>query len=364
MKEAILSVRNLKVSRGGVPVLDIPGFEIRTGEFLSLIGPNGTGKSTLLLGLAGLIRKDRGEIGFHGKPVENGARLLDYRRRLAMVFQEPLLFDATVYENVASGLKIRGMARSSMRAVIEENLKLFDVAHLSSRSARKISGGEAQRTSLARAFATNPELILLDEPFASLDPPTRESIIVDLGHAMRIRGTTAVMATHDRMDALRLSGRIAVMDGGGIAQIGTPAEVMNHPVSEAVAAFVGVETILEGRVVSSAAGALQVDVGGREILCPGTFEPGEGVLCFIRPEHVTIYPGGSRPDSSARNVFSGTIRSVQPIGMLYRVCIDCGFTLSAHVTGQSVEDLGLASGMSVTAVFKATAVHVIRKPGA
>ena len=364
MKGVILSVRNLKVSRGGVPVLDIPGFEIRTGEFLSLIGPNGTGKSTLLLGLAGLIRKDRGEIGFHGKPVENGARLLDYRRRLAMVFQEPLLFDATVYENVASGLRIRGMARSSMRPVIEENLALFDVAHLSSRSARKISGGEAQRTSLARAFATNPELILLDEPFASLDPPTKEAIVQDLGHAMRIRGTTAVMATHDRMDALRLSDRIAVMDGGGIAQIGTPAEVMNQPVSEAVAAFVGVETILKGRVRSSAGGALQVEVGSREIFCAGTCEQGKEVLCFIRPEHVTIYPEGSRPDSSARNVLSGTIRSVQPIGMFYRVSIDCGFSLSAHVTGQSVDDLGLLPGKGVTAVFKATAVHVIRKPGA
>jgi tungstate transport system ATP-binding protein len=357
----ILEVRGLKVSRGGVSVLHIRELDIEAGDFLSLIGPNGTGKSTLLLSLAGLLKREGGEIRFHGEKVENGTRLLDYRRRLAMVFQEPLLFDATVYGNVAAGLKIRGMERSSMRPKIEENLALFGVAHLASRSARKISGGEAQRTSLARAFATDPELILLDEPFASLDPPTKEAIIEDLGRAMRIRGTTVIMATHDRMDALRLSNRIAVMDGGGIAQIGSPSEVMHRPVSEAVAAFVGIETILEGRVKGSEGGVLEVDVGDRSLFCTGSYGVGEGVMCFIRPEHVTIHSGEYRPDSSARNNFHGTVTKVQPIGLLYRVCMDCGFLLSAHVTAQAVEDLCLAAGTGVTASFKATSVHVIRK---
>jgi tungstate transport system ATP-binding protein len=245
--------------------------------------------------------------------------------------------------------------------VVEENLELFHVAHLASRSARKISGGEAQRTSLARAFATSPELILLDEPFASLDPPTKESIIEDLSHAMRVKGITVVMATHDRMDALRLSDRIAVMDKGGIAQIGPPSEVMHRPVSEAVAAFVGIETILEGRVRGSAGGVLTVDVGGVEIFCAGDHGVGELVMCFIRPEHVTVYSGSAPMDSSARNRFSGTVAKVQPMGMLYRVCMDCGFALCALVTGQAMEDLGLAPGVKVTAAFKATAVHVIRK---
>jgi tungstate transport system ATP-binding protein len=112
------------------------------------------------------------------------------------------------------------MSRSEIRPVVQDNLARFGVAHLASRSARKISGGEAQRTSLARAFATNPEIIFLDEPFASLDPPTKEAIIEDLGNVMRARRTSAVMATHDRMDALRLSQRIAVMDGGRIVQVG------------------------------------------------------------------------------------------------------------------------------------------------
>jgi len=361
MKETVLSVRGLKVSRGGILVLDIPALDFQAGEFLSLIGPNGAGKSTLLLSLAGLIKRDQGEILFHGKPVENGTRLLEYRRSLAMVFQEPLLFDSTVYDNVATGLKLRGTARKKMRPIVEENLALFEVAHLSSRSARKISGGEAQRTSLARAFATSPELILLDEPFASLDPPAKESIIGDLGHAMHIKKTTAIMATHDRRDALRLSDRIAVMEGGRIAQIGAPVEVMYQPVSESVAQFVGVETILEGTIRSSAGGVLQVDVGGQDIFCTGDFAPGEQVMCFIRPEHVTVYPGGARPDSSARNVLPGTVMKIQTIGLLYRLCIDCGFILSAHVTQQAMEDLKFAANTNVTVAFKASSVHVIRR---
>jgi tungstate transport system ATP-binding protein len=361
MKGSILSVRDLKVSRGGVPVLDIQELDIRAGEFLSLIGSNGTGKSTLLQSLAGLLKRDRGDLRFHGRHVENGRRLLDYRRSLAMVLQEPLLFDATVYENVASGLKIRGMSRSSMRPVIEENLALFGISHLASRSARKISGGEAQRTSLARAFATGPELLFLDEPFASLDPPTKESIIEDLGNAMRLRGTTAVMATHDRTDALRLSDRIAVMENGGIAQIGTPSEVMNRPVNETVAEFVGIETIFEGTVKGSAGGVVDVGVGDKDIFCTGSYAAGDQVICFVRPEHITVFTGMSRQDSSARNIFSGTVMKVQPMGLLHRVCIDCGFALSAHVTRQSVEDLGLATGMSVKVSFKASSVHVIRK---
>ncbi|HVN72727.1 MAG TPA: ABC transporter ATP-binding protein [Desulfomonilia bacterium] len=357
----ILEIRGLKVSRGGVRVLDIPELDIRAGEFLSIIGPNGTGKSTLLLSLAGLIRREQGEIFFHGKAVRNGAELLAFRRCLAMVFQEPLLFDTTVYDNVAAGLKIRGTNRAVIRPVVEEYLALFGIAHLSSRSARKISGGEAQRTSLARAFATDPEVIFLDEPFASLDPPTKESIIEDLGNAMRIKHTTAVMATHDRMDALRLSKRIAVMDGGRVVQIGPPGEVMHQPVNEAVAAFVGIETMLEGEVTGSSDGVLTVNINGTSVIATGEFDPGDKIICFIRPEHVTIFPGDHPSESSARNVFRGRIVKVQPIGLLYRIRINCGFFLNVHVTQQTMDDIPMEPGMHVLASFKATAVHVIRK---
>ncbi len=362
MNNDILSVRNLKVSRGGIPVLDIPQVAIHKGEFLSIIGPNGTGKSTLLLSLGGLVKRETGEISFNGKRIENGDELLAFRRRVAMVFQEPLLFDTTVYDNVASGLKIRGMGRSRIRPVVEENLALFGISHLSSRSARKISGGEAQRTSLARAFATDPELILLDEPFASLDPPTKESIIEDLSRVMKVKNTTAIMATHDRMDALRLSGRIAVMDGGRIVQVGPPSDVMHHPVNETVAAFVGIETMLAGEVRGSSGGVLEVGINGKSIYATGAFSPGDHIICFIRPESVMVFGFEHAADSSARNVFPGIVQKIQPIGLVFRIQIDCGFPIIAHVTQQAMDDMHIETGMRIVAVFKATAVHVISSP--
>jgi tungstate transport system ATP-binding protein len=362
MNNDILSIRNLKVSRGGISVLDIPQVSIHNGEFLSIIGPNGTGKSTLLLSIGGLVKRESGEISFHGKRIENGEELLAFRRRVAMVFQEPLLFDATVYDNVASGLKIRGISRSRIRPVVEENLALFGISHLSSRSARKISGGEAQRTSLARAFATDPEMILLDEPFASLDPPTKEAIIEDLSRVMKVKLTTAIMATHDRMDALRLSSRIAVMDGGRIVQIGTPSSVIHQPVNETVALFVGVETMLAGEVRGTSGGVLEVGINHQSIYGTGAFSLGERVMCFIRPESVMVFPADYAADSSARNVFPGTVTKIQTIGLIFRIQIDCGFPLSAHVTQQAMDDLHIETGMRMVAVFKATAVHVILQP--
>lgn len=182
---AVLLIRDLEVRRGGVAVLDIPEFCIREGEVLSLIGPNGAGKSTLLLVLACLLPRRRGALSFRGDAVEAGNGLLEYRRRIAMVFQEPLLFDGTVESNVASGLKLRGADRDVIRRTVTECMERFGIGHLTGRHARKLSGGEAQRTSLARAFAVEPEIIFLDEPFSSLDPPTREGLMDDLQRILR-----------------------------------------------------------------------------------------------------------------------------------------------------------------------------------
>src|SRR4030065_2139748 len=178
----ILEARNLEVERGWALLLEIPSFSIGKGEILSLIGPNGAGKTTLLQTLSYLLRPFQGEIFFKGKKVETNHSVLEYRRKLAMVFQEPLLFNTTVFGNVASGLKIRGMKRSEIRDRVMEQLDRFGIDHLNDRSTKTLSGGGAQRTSLARAFALQPAIHVLGEPFASLDSPTRESLIEDLGH--------------------------------------------------------------------------------------------------------------------------------------------------------------------------------------
>lgn len=232
----ILHVEGLKIRRGGVQVVDLPSFSMSAEEKVAVIGPNGAGKSSFLLGLACLVGRDGGRISFQGKEVTPRDETA-YRRRIAMVFQEPLLFDTTVLDNVAEGLRIRGKRRSDARKLGMESLELFKVSHLAGRSAHKLSGGEAQRVSLARAFAVRPELILMDEPFSSLDLPTRIVLAEDLGRILHESGTAAIIATHDRIEALRVVDRLVVMDKGSIVQEGSPAEVIENPVNAFVAAF-------------------------------------------------------------------------------------------------------------------------------
>ncbi|NWF92122.1 MAG: ABC transporter ATP-binding protein [Syntrophaceae bacterium] len=359
----ILEAKDLEVERGGVLILSIPFLSIQQGETLSLIGPNGAGKTTLLQTLSYLLKPFQGEILFRGEVVNSNCPVFEYRRKLAMVFQEPLLFDTTVFNNVASGLKIRRMKKEEVRHIVEENLDRFGISHLSHRSARTLSTGEAQRTSLARAFAIQPEILLLDEPFASLDPPSRESLIEDLERILRRTRTTTIFATHDRLEALRLSDRMAVMNRGKILQIGPPEEVMNQPVDEFVASFVGVETVLTGKVVRSDGGTFSVSISGQEVEAIGDALLEEVVTLCIRPENVTLSSPSSHEITSARNVFLGRVVRITPLGFYHKVQLQCGFPLVAYVTNQSLRNLSLTEGKEVKASFKATAIHVVRRQG-
>jgi tungstate transport system ATP-binding protein len=168
------------------------------------------------------------------------------------------------------------------------------------------------------------------------------------------------MATHDQSEALRLSERIAVMKEGKIIQIGTPTQVMNHPADEFVASFVGVETILSGTVKENREGIIVVDIGGHTFEALGELRPGTGVTCCIRPEHITLARFPADSGSSARNALTGKIENIQPMGLFYKIQLDCGFYLVAYITRTSLEELSLKTGDQVIATFKATAVHVIR----
>ena len=359
----ILEAKDLKVVRGGTRLLDVPTLQVRKGEVLALIGPNGAGKTTLLLTLSYLMKPVSGEIFFDGLKVGSEYSLSNYRRKLAMVFQEALLFDTTVYRNVASGLKFRGVGRREIEDRVIEQLELFGICHLKDRSARTLSGGEAQRTSLARAFATNPEVLFLDEPFASLDPPTRESLIVDVEQVLRRARVTTIITTHDRSEALRLSSRIAVLGQGSILQIDEPREVMYRPVDEFVASFVGVETIVAGTVVRASEGCLTVAANGREIEAVGVAAAGEEVSLCIRPESVVLSREPFGVGTSVRNTLHGAIVKITTMGLYQKVLIECGFSLVAYLTNRSMQRMDLKEGQTINASFKASAVHVVRRKG-
>lgn len=362
VSNAILSARNLRVTRAGVTILDIPELMVREGEVLSLIGPNGAGKTTLLQNICHLHKQFEGEVLFRGKVIGKDYAISDYRRRVAMVFQEPLLFDTTVFKNVASGLKFRGVDKKEIEKRVAENLERFGIAHLRERSARTLSGGEAQRTSLARAFATKPEILFLDEPFASLDPPTREGLTHDLEKILMESQTTTISATHDRNEALRLSDRIAFMRSGKIEQLGTPAELVNRPVDEFVASFVGVETVLTGNVIGKGEGGTWVvSVSGKNIEVTEPLAEDENVVLHISPENVILSDNFVSKKTSIRNYFTGRITCIMPMGPFIKVYLDCGFPLVAYITNESRQSLALSEEKEVTASFKATAVQVIAR---
>jgi len=353
-----LSARGVVVRRGGRAILDVGSLEIAAGEVVAVIGPNGAGKSTLLLQLALLERPDAGEVLFEGAPARG--RELRLRRRMAAVFQEPLLLDRTGLANVETGLRLRGVRREERRGRALHWLSRFGVSALAGRSSRTLSGGEAQRVSLARAFALEPEVLLLDEPFSALDQPTREAIIGDLHGVLSETRTTTVLVTHDRDEAARLGDRVAVLIDGRVRQTGAPSEVFGAPVDEEVAAFVGVETVVAATVISRADGLVTLLAAGHTIEAVAAGEYARALVC-LRPEDVSVSTRGAHVAGSARNKLPGRVRRITPTGADARVEIDCGFALTARITRRSIDDLGLAAGMEIVASFKATAVHLIPK---
>lgn len=357
---AVLEVARVRVARGGRTVLDVPLLGVAPGEVLALIGPNGAGKSTLLRVLGVLEAPDSGEVSFRGARVTTRDGLA-IRRRMASVFQEALLADTTVRANVALGLRFRGDTGPSAISRVDTWLARFGIAHLAARRARTLSGGEAQRTALARALATEPEVLLLDEPFSALDPPTRGALIDDLGGILRAERTTTVLVTHDRGEAMALGDRVGVMVGGRLLQIDTVAQVFRAPATEEVARFVGVETIVECRGVERASDCSVLETAGQRLVVAARVAEGERVRLCLRAEDVTLFAGAPKASaSSAFNRLGGRVTRITATETQVRVAVDCGFPLVALTTRRAVEEMALAEGASVTAHFTAVAPHVLR----
>ena len=366
--EPALVAEGLLVRRGAATLLEVPHLAVGAGEILAVVGPNGAGKSTLLRVLGLLEPPTQGTIRLRGVTVVPGGSALPWRRRMAAAFQDPLLCDTTVASNVALGLRLRGGRGPAADGRVAAWLDRLGIAHLAARAARSLSGGEAQRVSLARALVLAPDILFLDEPFASLDPPTREGLIADLERILREGQTTTVFVTHDRLEALRLGDRIAVLMGGRIAQLDRPEVVFAAPVNEEVARFMGIETILPGRVLSRREGLAVVEVdgaaggtGGATLEAIGDVPEGAPVLLCLRPEDVTLARPGPAEPTTARNRIAGRVGRLTVLGPQVRVRVDGPVTITALITRQSRDDLGLAPGDPVVASFKASATHLLRR---
>ena len=352
----LIEARDLVVRRGGRVVVRVPSLEVRRGETLVLLGPNGAGKSTLLLALA-LLLPSEGELSLDGALIRDP---IAARRRMGVVLQRPLLLDRDVLSNVALGQTLRGVDRTNAERRANEWLGRLGIGHLASRPARALSGGEAQRVSLARAFALEPIVLFLDEPFAALDAPSRESILADTGRLLADTGTTAVLVTHDRDEAASLGDRVAVVLDGEVRQIAPPETVFSAPVDPQVALFVGVETILPAHVIELSDEMTRLDVGGHVVEVTDVPPQGDRFpLLLIAPTDVVLSRDEVR--GSARNRFDAEVVRIEPIGRVVRVVLDCGFPLVAHLTRASVRELGLERGARVVASFKATSPHLLAR---
>jgi molybdate transport system ATP-binding protein len=324
-----------------------------------LFGPSGSGKTTILRCLAGLDRPQEGVIRFGGEVWFDAAARIDrppQQRRLAYVSQDYGLFPhLTVQQNIRFGMDT---ARSDGRDRIETILQTVHLEGMAGRFPSQLSGGERQRVALARALAREPQLILLDEPLTALDLPLRDPMRRELRQFLRSVDVPSVVVTHDRVDALTLGDRMAVLSGGGIRQVGPVHEVFSRPIDAAVAASVGVDSVLPGDVVESADGLVTVRVGTSLIRAAQAAAVSQAVFACVRAEDVLL-EGSSHGDMSARNRWTGRVIAVQPEGGVVRVALDCGFSLSALITRPAFDELQLTPGSTVTAVVKATAVHLV-----
>jgi len=353
----VLSVKTLRKSWDAFRLHDV-SFDVPEGEYFALLGASGAGKTLILECLAGLTMPDAGRVWLDGQDITSAPV---QGRRFGLVYQDQALFPhMTVRRNVLYGVR-RVQAGARRRRVAETARDLareLGIEHLLHRYPATLSGGEAQRVALARALAISPRCLLLDEPLSSLDNAARTELRALLRRLNR-DGHTVVHVTHDYEEALSLASRVAIVEGGTVAQAGTPAEVFHHPRSEFVARFVGIRNFFRGTLeeASPGAGGLRTfRSNGCEFHVLADATPGQGFL-IVGSQDITL--SNARPESSARNCFCGRIIDAAPAPVGLEVSVDIGTELTAVITTQSWESLRLELGKQVWVSFKASAARFV-----
>ncbi len=347
----ILGLRGVSQIKSGSRILSEINLQVPEGSFFVLMGPTGCGKTTLLR-IAGLIdRPASGTVEYRGAPVPGrGSERLSVRREIVTLFQRPVLFRGTVRSNLEWGLRIRGISGKEAESRIAKALEMVDLQELAGRDASTLSGGELQRTALARAMVIRPRVLLLDEPTSSVDPELRQSMVRRMANLHKKTGITFVMATHDFSEALSLGTAGAVMRQGGIEQTGSMDEIFYNPRNRFMASFVGFRNIHPADFSGGSA-----RTGDLTVMHTGSRE-GHGFLA-VSPESIVISLQETR--TSERNRFRGTVASIVRAGTTWDVEVDCSGTLFvSSLTRQAIEELGLETGKDVFISFKASSVHV------
>ena len=343
-KENIVELKNISVAFDGEQVLDGLDLEIKDKEFITLLGPSGCGKTTTLRLIAGFLEPDGGEILFEGKKI-NGVPA--YKRQVNTIFQRYALFPhLNVYENIAFGLRVKKRPEKEIKEKVAEMLRLVNLTGLEKRHIDTLSGGQQQRVAIARAIANHPKVLLLDEPLAALDLKLRKDMQKELKKIQQQLGITFVFVTHDQEEALTMSDRVVVMDGGKIQQVGSPQDIYNEPQNAFVADFIGESNIVDGIMLHD----LYVEFSGARFDCLDKgFAENEAVDVVVRPEDVDIV-------SPEKGMLTGTVTSVAFLGVHYEIIVDIGGfkwmiqTTDEHFVGDNV---GL--------FIEPDAIHIMKK---
>jgi ABC-type Fe3+/spermidine/putrescine transport system ATPase subunit len=318
----LLRLRDLTKRYGNLVAVDALSLEIRGGEIFALLGPSGCGKTTTLRVIAGLEIPDAGEVLYRDRVLVSVARrrfVAPEKRDVGMVFQSYAIWPhMTVFENVAYPLRLRGFRGARLRDKVVATLETVGLRGVESRPAPLLSGGQQQRVALARALVYEPEILLLDEPLSNLDAKLREQMRVELKLLQRQLGLTMIVVTHDQIEALSLSDRLAVLSRGRVEQVGTPRELYERPETSFVRDFLGKCVTLRGRLVegSGAIGCVELPAAGGGLVyerqaAPGAAAAGTPVLVSVRPEDIRVvdHPGGS-----GANVIKGTVEALLYVG--------------------------------------------------
>jgi ABC-type Fe3+/spermidine/putrescine transport system ATPase subunit len=335
--EVVLRLENVSKLFGNVRAVDSATLEVRRGETFTLLGPSGCGKTTTLRLVAGLERPDAGEIVLRDRIVASVPRRIwvpPHKRNLGMVFQSYAIWPhMTVFENVAYPLRLRRLRSGEIKERVARVLELVGLTGLEGRPATLLSGGQMQRLALCRALVYEPDLLLLDEPFSNLDAKLREQMRVELKLLQRRLGITVLFVTHDQIEALSLSERVAVMHNGVVEQVGPPRSLYERPASPFVRDFLGQTVILRGRTTATATdGAVTVKLDGLAPtdtlagrLAAGThLEPGAPAHLAVRPEDIRVEPADRPAAPAAGNVLTGTIDALLFIGDRYEARVGIG----------------------------------------
>ncbi len=343
-KENIVELKNISVAFDGEQVLDGLNLEIKDKEFITLLGPSGCGKTTTLRLIAGFLEPDSGDVLFGGEKI-NGVP--SYKRQVNTIFQRYALFPhLNVYENIAFGLRVKKRPEKEIKEKVAEMLRLVNLAGLEKRHIDTLSGGQQQRVAIARAIANHPKVLLLDEPLAALDLKLRKDMQKELKKIQQQLGITFIFVTHDQEEALTMSDRVVVMDGGKIQQVGSPQDIYNEPQNAFVADFIGESNIVDGNMLRD----YFVEFSGQKFDCLDKgFAENELVDVVVRPEDVDIV-------APEKGMLKGQVTSVAFLGVHYEIIVDIGGfkwmiqTTDEHFVGDNV---GL--------YIEPDAIHIMKK---